>query len=356
VRIAASKCFTRVAEELVRIVSETPVALFGFRGCPCTRIAARRFEAKDLCLAESGTNTVHPLMTALTLLNLSAVLGDIDHDDHGLRWGLEALQMMYSLFSKMVLPEMVQAYYLVLACHNAALLNVKLGKWADAVELVNEGIEFTKVLNEHDDGLRKKLIAIGAQAKHVPENFLAEAVNALNGWGEERGVWNLSFWDFSVGEIQEEISVLNQTTTLKQLIIEHYDDERRSQASIEDAHLARFILAVVSCQSLERISISGIDFDPRKVWRRIKKRSFLETSWYASALNFTNILERLRYCQRRLAILSTQAILQLRHCPATIARVAGRQTELYRRCLACRTDATCRCRQRYHPWLQSAHP
>ena len=27
---------------------------------------------------------------ALTLLNLSAVLGDIDHDEHGLRWGLEA--------------------------------------------------------------------------------------------------------------------------------------------------------------------------------------------------------------------------------------------------------------------------
>ena len=28
---------------------------------------------------------------ALTLLNLSAVLGDIDHDEHGLRWGLEAV-------------------------------------------------------------------------------------------------------------------------------------------------------------------------------------------------------------------------------------------------------------------------
>ena len=25
----------------------------------------------------------------------------------------------------------------------------------------------------------------GAQAKHVPEGFLSEAVNALNGWGEE---------------------------------------------------------------------------------------------------------------------------------------------------------------------------
>ena len=31
-----------------------------------------------------------------------------------------------------------------MACHNAALLNVKLGRWADAQELVDEGIEFTK--------------------------------------------------------------------------------------------------------------------------------------------------------------------------------------------------------------------
>ena len=30
---------------------------------------------------------------ALTLLNLSAVLGDIDHDEHGLRWGLEATSL-----------------------------------------------------------------------------------------------------------------------------------------------------------------------------------------------------------------------------------------------------------------------
>lgn len=37
-----------------------------------------------------------------------------------------------------------EAYYLSLACHNAALLNVKLGRWADAQELVDEGIEFTK--------------------------------------------------------------------------------------------------------------------------------------------------------------------------------------------------------------------
>merc|ERR1719265_1407626 len=87
-------------------------------------------EAKDICLqeGEQAHGRVHPLMTALTLLNFSAVLGDIDHDAHGLRWGLEALSLMYSIFSTNLLPEIVQAYYLALACHNAALLNVKLEK------------------------------------------------------------------------------------------------------------------------------------------------------------------------------------------------------------------------------------
>jgi len=251
-------------------------------------------EAKTICLPGGENSKAHPLMTSLTLLNLSAVLGDIDHDEHGLRWGLEALAMMYNLFSTMELDESVQAYYFVLACHNAALLNVKLGRWADAAELVDEGIEFTKVLSENDDGLRRKLIAIGAQAKQVPEGFLVEAVNAANGWGEERGVWNLSFWDFSIGEICEEIRVLEMTTTLKQIIIGHADDDRRYAAEVEDEYLNRFIMAVVQCPCLELMTISGIDFDPRQVWRRIKKRGFLETSWYASALNFANILESAR--------------------------------------------------------------
>jgi len=252
-------------------------------------------EAKNICVQASDQNQVHPLMTALTLLNLSAVLGDIDHDEHGLRWGLEALSLMYSLFSSNLLPENVQAYFLTVACHNAALLNVKLGRWADAAELVDEAIEFTKVLGESDDGIRRKLIAIGAQAKHVPEGFLTEAVNALNGWGEERTIWNLSFWDFSVNELLEEIHVLQHTETLQHIIIEQPDTEDSAPGTthmVDDVHLARFILAIVSCESLKQFTVSGIDFDPRKVWRRIKKRSFLETSWYASALNFTNILER----------------------------------------------------------------
>merc|ERR1719262_92968 len=201
-------------------------------------------EAKDICLDE--VQRVHPLLTVLTLLNLSAVLGDIDHDEHGLRWGLEALSMMYDIFRTLKIPEIAQAYYLALACHNAALLNMKLLRWGDAVELVNEGIEFTKQLKE-DDGLRDKLIAIGAQAKHVPEGFLKEAVNALNGWGEEKDIWNLSFWDFSVNEVLEEIYVLKSTTTLKQLIIEHYDEEQRYIPAVQDELLARFVLAVVGC-------------------------------------------------------------------------------------------------------------
>ncbi|CAE7617478.1 unnamed protein product, partial [Symbiodinium pilosum] len=101
-------------------------------------------EAKSLCLAGGDTVQQHPLLIALTLLNLSAVLGDIDHDEQGLRWGLEALGLMYNIFSNVELPEMIQAYYLALACHNAALLDVKLGRWAEAQELVDEGIEFTK--------------------------------------------------------------------------------------------------------------------------------------------------------------------------------------------------------------------
>jgi len=250
-------------------------------------------EAKDICIARQNDPTckVHPLMTALTFLNLSAVLGDLDHDEHALRWGLEALSSMYTLFSDGKFPEVLEKYFLAVACHNAALLNVKLGRWDAAIELVDEGIEFTKVLVDGDDNLRHQLIAVGAQAKHVPEGFLLEAVNALNGWGEDPGVWNLSFWDFSFGEIKEEINVLKHTSTLKQIIIEHYDDDRRDPAEVEDMMLAQFVLAVVSCQSLDLLTVANLDFDPRKVWRRIKKRSFLETSWYASALNFANILE-----------------------------------------------------------------
>jgi Ran GTPase-activating protein (RanGAP) involved in mRNA processing and transport len=258
-------------------------------------------EAKDICLEDKETRRVHPLLTALTLLNLSAVMGDIDHDEHGLKWGLEALSMMYDIFRTLDVPEAAKAYYLALACHNAALLNMKLQRWDDAVELVGEGIEFTKLLKEAfqideslpsnvDDGLRAKLIAIGAQAKHVPEGFLQEAVNALNGWGEERGVWNLSFWDFSVHEISEEIRVLQNTLTLKHLIIDHLQ-ESQHPGFVEDAHLLRFILAVASCRSLEMFTVCGIDFDPRKVWRRIKKRSFLETSWYAAtSMNYAMVL------------------------------------------------------------------
>lgn len=45
-------------------------------------------EAKEIAIRRG--EDVHPLLQALTLLNLSAVLGDMDHDEQGLRWGLEA--------------------------------------------------------------------------------------------------------------------------------------------------------------------------------------------------------------------------------------------------------------------------
>jgi len=155
---------------------------------------------------------------------------------------------------------------------------------------VDEGIEFTKVLGENDDGLRSKLITIGAHAKKVPEGFLSEAVNALNGWGEERGVWNLSFWDFSMSEVQEVIRVLENTVTLSRLIMDQKDDDRRYEFSFENSNLVQMMMAVVNCHCVETVNISGIDFYPRKVWRRVIKRGFLETSWYASALIFNDVL------------------------------------------------------------------
>lgn len=240
-------------------------------------------EAKDICFREGEVGPrVHPLLTSIVLLNLSAVLGDVDIDEQGLRWGLEALEMMYGLFSDSALPEAVQAYYLAMGCHNAALLSVKLGRWAEASELVTEGINFTKKLEQDDDGLRGKLIAIGAKAKHINEGFFKEAVNALNGWGEERDVWDLTFWPFTPHEIEEEIHVLGNTLTLRRLVLEAREDSR-----VGDDMLARLVLAVLSCSPLESVKMQSLEIDPKRVWRRMKKQSFLETSWYASAMNYT---------------------------------------------------------------------
>jgi len=159
-------------------------------------------------------------------------------------------------------------------------VTVKLGRLLDAVELFEEGIELTKKLPSEDDGLRSKLIAVGAVAKRLPEVFLAEAINAMNGWGEDDGVWDISFWDFTVPEIQEEIKVLRSTKTLKRLVIGQIDNSKRRTIPVEDSQLIRLILAVLKCHSLERLIIAGLEFEPRKVWRRVRKPSFLETSWY----------------------------------------------------------------------------
>lgn len=253
-------------------------------------------EAKNICLRQSADeHTVHPLLIALTLKNYSAVLGDMDHDQIALRWGMEALTMLYKLFNSSTdYPREVEQFLLATVCHNAALLSVKLGRWKDAVELANEGIEFSKGLDdveEHGEGLRKKLIAVGAQAKRIPEKFFEEAVNKVNGWGEDAHEWNLSFWDFTMAELRECIHVLRHTQTLKHLVLEQHDGTRRNPGAIEDKLLGQLMLAVVSCQSLERITVAHLDFDPHRVWRRIQKESFLEKSCYGSAMNFANILE-----------------------------------------------------------------
>jgi len=237
-------------------------------------------EAKTICTHIAEENRAHPLAMALTLLNLSAVLGDLDHDKQGLKWGLDALSLLYNSFNMLPVPKVVEAYYLALACHNAALLNVKLGRLLDAVELFEEGIELTKKLPSEDDGLRNKLIAVGAVAKRLPEAFLTEALSAMNGWGEDEGVWDISFWDFTVPEIQEEIKVLRSTKTLKKLVVGQIDTSKRRTITVEDSQLVRLILAVLRCHSLERLIIDGLEFKPRKVWQRIRKQSFLETSWY----------------------------------------------------------------------------
>jgi len=254
-------------------------------------------EAKEICLQadESGPGhgKVHPLLTALTLLNLSAVLGDIEEYGHGLRYGLEALTLLYRYCPAGALPEVAQAYFLVIACHNSALLHVKLGNMSDAVDLVKEGVERSKALPEEHADLRKNLIAIGAQAKNVPEGFLTEAVNAANGWGEERNVWNLSFWDFSVAETLEVIDVLQLTQTLKHLAADTAEPQEEGGSSklADDDTLLRLVLAVVQCQSLETFTIASIDFDPKKVWRRLTKRSFLETAWYSATINYALLQE-----------------------------------------------------------------
>mmetsp|Transcript_69658 Transcript_69658/g.137865 ORF Transcript_69658/g.137865 Transcript_69658/m.137865 type:complete len:980 (+) Transcript_69658:67-3006(+) len=237
-------------------------------------------EAKTICTHIAEESRAHPLAMALTLLNLSAILGDLDHDKHGLRQGLDALSLLYNSFSILPVPEVVEAYYLALACHNAALLNVKLGRLLDAAELFEEGIELTKKLPSEDDGIRSKLIAVGAVAKRLPEAFLTESIDALNGWGEHGSAWDISFWDFTVPEIQEEIKVLRLTKTLKRLVVGQIDNSKRRTIPVEESQLVRLILAILKCHSLERVIIAGLEFEPRKVWRRVRKPSFLETSWY----------------------------------------------------------------------------
>lgn len=95
----------------------------------------------------------------------------------------------------------------------------------------------------------------------MPEIFFSEAVNALNGWGQERGVWNLSFWDFSMAEIKEVMRVLENTLTLNKIVMasqmhlafykklsEDQDDDRRYESSVENQHLTDLMKAVIGLE------------------------------------------------------------------------------------------------------------
>ena len=66
-----------------------------------------------------------------------------------------------------------QAYYLSLTCHNAALLNVKLGRWMDAQELVDEGIEFTKDTSGNCRGWREGVANVKLDPGRKTHHFFA---------------------------------------------------------------------------------------------------------------------------------------------------------------------------------------
>merc|ERR1719359_1086330 len=121
-------------------------------------------------LAENSSS-IHPLLAALTQLNFSSVCNDLNKYEVGLKYGLMALRQFYESLETLDIPMVAKAYY-------------------------------------------------GAMAKHVPELFWHEAVNAINGdgTGPERDQWNLAFWDFGVHEVKEVVNVLSKSQTLKQLI------------------------------------------------------------------------------------------------------------------------------------------
>jgi len=248
---------------------------------------ARLQEAVEL--AENSAS-IHPLLAALTQLNFSSVCNDLGKYEVGLKYGLLALRQFYESLETLEIPMVAKAYYVAMACHNAALVDTALGEYEAAIELVENGIEIVaKHLKENDDGLRNKLIVIGAKAKHVPELFWHEAVNAINGdgTGPEREQWNLAFWDFGVHEVREVMHVLQRSKTLKHLLV---DEPFRKIELVDHVTLIQFTQAVV-LSKLDLFTICKIDFDPKKVWKRIRKRSFLETSWYATTTNYQQLFD-----------------------------------------------------------------
>jgi Ran GTPase-activating protein (RanGAP) involved in mRNA processing and transport len=234
----------------------------------------------------SSSEGVHPLLAALTALNFSSVCCDLKRYELGRKYGLIALKRFYDTLPEIDIPDTAKAYYVAMSCHNCALLSVNLGEMADAVELVENGIQ-TIVNNlqgdQGDDGLRQKLIIIGARAKRVPELFWQEAVACIHGGSEEASVWNLAFWDFGKWETMEVTSVLERTAHLRHLLV---DEPYNKVDTVDHLTLLRMMRAVCLSE-LKVFTVGHLDFDPAKVWKVIRKRSFLETSWYATTTNYS---------------------------------------------------------------------
>jgi len=79
------------------------------------------------------------------------------------------------------------------------------------------------------------------------------------------------------------IRVLGRTKTLKHLTM---DKPFRKTESLDHVTLLMFTNAILSCKPLNLFTICKLDFEPAHVYQRVRKRTFLETSWYSAAVSY----------------------------------------------------------------------
>jgi len=252
-------------------------------------------EATQIC---HRTEDHSQLLSAMTFLNFSSVCVDLSCMEDALAPALQSLQLLYALPEHEGIPSPAKAYYIAIACHNAAVIFTQLRRNSEAVELTETAVDICCThLKDQDDGLFERLVAIGARAKNIPEIFWREAVAAQRGlphfsdskqadkylddgildYPEPFTTWNVSFWDFKRAEVAEIAKVLDKTTSLKRII---FDTPFRKGERLEDFTVLNCIRAVCACKSLQVVSICGIDFHPTRVHERVRKAGFLEKSWY----------------------------------------------------------------------------